>query len=188
MTDSPTKTDKTLATRVGLIVGVMVLVLVGMVAEGRGDEQDSHVGEHSQDEAVSPQTQCPVLIDNKIDPSIYADYKGKRVFFCRQSCKSAFAKVPENYLSRLPQFASVQADASHEGHAHANDTHEFPLISLAEPAGILTLSLVALTVCLGMLRRVRRLKPRLILKLHKIVGFSALGSGAIHATIVLLTH
>ena len=84
--------------------------------------------------------------------------------------------------------ASPQADASHEEHEHANRAYEFSLIRLAEPTGILTLSLVALTVCLGVLRRVRRLRPRLILKLHKIVGFCVLGSGAIHATIVLLTH
>jgi hypothetical protein len=57
-----------------------------------------------------------------------------------------------------------------------------------EPTGILTLSLVALTVCLGLLRRVRRLKPRLLLKLHKIAGICAISSGAFHAMIVLLTH
>ena len=71
---------------------------------------------------------------------------------------------------------------------HDDHAHEFSLISLAKPTGILTLSLVALTVCLGLLRRIRRLKPRLLLKLHKIAGVCALGSGAIHATIVLLTH
>ena len=134
------------------------------------------------------QKECPVMIGNKIDPNLYEDYKGKRVLFCSQSCKTAFAKAPQRYLSRLAQFASVQADAGHQEHEHANHAHEFSLISLAEPAGILTLSLVALTVCLGLLRRVRRLRPRLLLKLHKIAGICALCSGAIHATIVLLTH
>jgi len=152
------------------------------------DEKHSQVDAQSPDEATSPQTECPVMIGNKINPSIYADYQGKRVFFCCQSCKAAFAKAPERYLSRLPQFASVQTDASHEEHEHTNHAHEFSLISLAEPTGILTLSLVVLTVCLGLLRRVKRLKPRLLLKLHKIAGVCALSSGAFHATIVLLTH
>ena len=134
------------------------------------------------------QTQCPVMVGNKIDPSIYSDYQGKRVFFCCQNCKAAFAKAPEKYLLHLPQFASAQADATQEEHEHADHAHEFSLTSLAEPTGILTLSLVASTVCLGLLRRVRRLRPRLLLKLHKIAGICALGSGALHATIVLLIH
>ena len=83
---------------------------------------------------------------------------------------------------------SVQADTNHEEHEYGDLAHEFSLMSLAKPTGILTLSLVGLTVCSGLLRRVRRLKPRLLLKLHKIAGICALSSGAIHATIVLLTH
>lgn len=181
---------------------VAILALGITAAVCHGDEQHSHVDAQSLDEATSPQTECPVMIGDKIDPNIYSDFRGKRVFFCCQSCKAAFAKAPEKYLSRLPQFASVQADAGHEEtdashgeadagheeHEHGNDAHEFSLISLVKPTGIMTLSLVALTVGLGLLRRVRRLRPRLLLKLHKIVGFCALGSGAVHATIVLLIH
>jgi hypothetical protein len=91
-------------------------------------------------------------------------------------------------LSSLPQFTSTETASGHEGQGHHNHAHEFSLASLAEPTGILTLSMVGLTVCLGLLRRVRRLRPRLLLKIHKIVGVCALSSGAIHATIVLLTH
>ncbi len=134
------------------------------------------------------QKQCPVMVGNKIDPNIYTDYKSKRVFFCCQSCKSAFSKHPEKYLSRLPQFTSVDAGSKIEEHDVHNHADEFSLASLAEPTGALTLVLVAVTVCLGVLRRVRKLKPRLLLKLHKIIGFCALGSGLIHATIILLGH
>ena len=165
-----------------------VLALGITAAVCRGDEQRPHVDTQPGDEATSTQTECPVMVGNKIDPSIHTDYQGKRVFFCCQVCKADFAKDPEKYLSRLPQFASVQTDANHEEHEHADYADEFSLISLAKPSGILTLSLVALTVCLGLLRRVRRLRPRLLLKMHKIAGICALSSGAIHATIVLLTH
>ena len=89
------------------------------------DEQHSHVDAQSREGVASPQTECPVMIGNEIDPSIYSDYQGKRVFFCCQSCKAAFAKAPERYLSRLPQFAAVQAGASHEEHASANHANEF---------------------------------------------------------------
>jgi hypothetical protein len=56
---------------------------------------------------------------------------------------------------------------------------------LIVPMGIVTLSLVALTVCLGVMRR---LKPRPLLKIHKTCGVCALISGAIHAILVLALH
>ena len=166
----------------------LVLILVVPAAVSIADESHSQVDSQSRDDVTSIQTECPVMVGNKIDPSIYSDFRGKRVFFCCQSCKASFAKDPESYLSRLPQFASSQTDAGHEGHEHDSPATGVSLFSLAKPTGILTLSLVGLTVCLGLLRRVRRLKPRLLLKLHKIMGFCALISGLTHATIVLLTH
>ncbi len=169
-----------------MTVAILALGITAAVCSAEAEHPHEGAEEHGDIESV--QTECPVMVGNKIDRSIYTDYQGKRVFFCCQSCKTDFAKAPEKYLSQLPQFASAQADAGHEEHEHANYAHEFSLISLAEPTGILTLSLVALTVCLGLLRRIRRLGPRLLLKLHKIVGLCALSSGAIHATIVLLTH
>lgn len=84
-----------------------------------------------------------------------------------------------------PALAVADTDGMHE---HDDQAYEFSLIALAKPTGIVTLSLVGLTVCLGLLRRVRRLKPRRMLKLHKIIGFCALGSGLVHAAIILLTH
>lgn len=56
---------------------------------------------------------------------------------------------------------------------------------LIVPMGIVTLSLVALTVCLGVMRR---LKPRPLLKIHKTCGVCALISGATHAILVLASH
>ncbi len=95
--------------------------------------------------------------------------------------------VGSGAVLRIPALAVAGTTGMYEYKNH-DHVHEFSLISLAEPTGILTLSLVGLTVCLGLLRRVRRLKPRLLLKLHKIVGVCALCSGVVHATIVLLTH
>ena len=86
----------------------------------------------------------------------------------------------------LPQFASAKTA---EGHgADENHDHGVSLGATVEPMGILTLTFVALAVSLGLLRRLRRLKPRRVLKLHKIVGFCALASGTVHATLVLLSH
>ncbi|MGA1980217.1 MAG: YHS domain-containing protein [Sedimentisphaerales bacterium] len=50
------------------------------------------------------QTVCPVT-GEKIDKNIFTEYKGKKVYFCMESCKTAFEKDPGKYISKLPQFA-----------------------------------------------------------------------------------
>jgi len=50
------------------------------------------------------QKTCPVSGD-KIDPTVFVEYKGKKVYFCCASCKSIFDKDPEKYIAKLPQFA-----------------------------------------------------------------------------------
>jgi hypothetical protein len=49
-----------------------------------------------------PQTTCPVLAGN-IDKGVYADYKGKRIYFCCQGCDTEFNKNPEKYMKKLQE-------------------------------------------------------------------------------------
>ncbi len=49
-----------------------------------------------------PQTTCPVLGGN-VDKQVYADYKGKRIYFCCQGCDAEFRKDPEKYLKKLEE-------------------------------------------------------------------------------------
>jgi len=125
------------------------------------------------------------MANNPIRPDIYVDYRGKRVYFCCEMCKSAFQDNPEAYLDRLPQFAAARAPEQPPKEQQSQPA--LRLGSLAKPTGITTLCLVIFAVCLAALRRVRGLGPRLMLRLHKIVGVIALVSGAAHATIVLLS-
>jgi len=48
----------------------------------------------------TPQEYCPVM-GGKIDKNVYADYEGKRVYFCCTSCKQEFMKNPEKYIKKL---------------------------------------------------------------------------------------
>lgn len=176
-------------------VRMLALLLLGIVTavawDGTAIADSGHPAPTTASQEDVEQTECPVMIGNKIDPSIFTTYRGKKVYFCCPTCKSAFEKAPEKYLHRLPQFSSVAHAAGEEAGGH--DDHEHAsggpsAASMIAPMGIVTLLLVALTVCLGLLRRVRRLKPRLLLKLHKTCGVSALVAGAIHATLVLVAH
>ena len=55
------------------------------------------------------QTTCPVM-GGKIDKKYYADYKGKRVYFCCPGCIAKFKADPEKYLKKLDA-AGVTPDA-----------------------------------------------------------------------------
>jgi len=41
---------------------------------------------------------CPVMPEEEIDPAIYADYRGKRVYFCCPGCRKRFLKAPSQYV------------------------------------------------------------------------------------------
>ena len=50
------------------------------------------------------QTTCPVMDGNKINPDVFVEYKGVKVYFCCSSCKAKFEVDPEKYTANLPQF------------------------------------------------------------------------------------
>ena len=56
-------------------------------------------------EATEPliaQTTCPVM-GGPIDPNIYLDYQGRRVYFCCQGCQAEFMKNPDEYMQKLDE-------------------------------------------------------------------------------------
>lgn len=62
------------------------------------------------------------------------------------------------------------------------------LYKFVKPVGAVALALIALTVCLGFLRRVKALRTRVVMRIHKTTGVCALIVAAIHATIVIILH
>ncbi len=56
------------------------------------------------------QTTCPVMGD-PIDKKFYADYKGKRVYFCCGMCPATFAKDPEKYMKILAKNGVILEDS-----------------------------------------------------------------------------
>ena len=56
-------------------------------------------------EATEPliaQKTCPVM-GGPIDPNIYLDYQGRRVYFCCQGCQAEFNKNPDEYMRKLDE-------------------------------------------------------------------------------------
>ena len=48
----------------------------------------------AEEKDLVPQTVCPVM-GGKIDKEIFADYKGRRVYFCCEGCRPNFTNDPE---------------------------------------------------------------------------------------------
>ncbi len=77
------------------------------------DEHDHATHETEIVQAKVTNEYCPVIPDEKVDPSISVEYKGKRVFLCCNMCRRDFLENPEAYIDNLPQFAS-EVQTSHE--------------------------------------------------------------------------
>jgi len=46
------------------------------------------------------QVNCPIL-GEAVDKSVYADYKGKRVYFCCAGCIEKFKQDPEKIIKKM---------------------------------------------------------------------------------------
>jgi YHS domain-containing protein len=131
-------------------------------------------------DATREQTLCPVM-GREIDKDLYVDYEGKRVYLCCQSCVETFKNDPEKYMQKLKDQGIALADAHAADHEHA----EFNAAALVEPMGITTLSLLAVTACLGFFRKK---SPRILLAWHKRLAVITIISAACHTTLVFLSH
>ena len=139
-------------------------------------------------ETIDIQKECPVLEGNKIDPNLFTVYQGKKVYFCCASCKESFNAQPDKYLPRLPQFAAsivpfVAVQATSPLSSAPKESNEPAAKVLIVPLGITAFITIVATVLTGLYRRLR---PRLMFRLHKILGIAALIFAACHAAIVLL--
>ena len=81
---------------------------------GFGDHQQESDAAHNAEAAApdnadtpdSEQTVCPVM-GNEIEPEVYTDYHGVRLYFCCPPCIDKFRQNPEGYMAALPE--AIQA-------------------------------------------------------------------------------
>lgn len=83
--------------KIVMIAGAVVL-LIGSGIAGAAEAQSAE--KVTSEQTVKKQTTCPVM-GGKIDPSIYADANGKRVYFCCNGCPSAFKKDSAKYIAKM---------------------------------------------------------------------------------------
>lgn len=82
-----------------MVVVGMAVVLAGLgVALAQQVQADAAA---AQAPAIVKQTTCPVMEGTPINPKIYADANGKRVYFCCHFCQAKFKADPEKYIEKL---------------------------------------------------------------------------------------
>jgi len=76
------------------------------------------------------QTTCPVMEGTPIDPSLFVDHEGQRIYFCCKMCVGLFQEAPEKYLPNLSAHEELPDHHSNESieevHDHAADHQDHP--------------------------------------------------------------
>ena len=76
----------------------------------RGTEQAAPVSAGAED---SRQTLCPVM-GGEINPEVFIEYKGVKVYFCCWGCDDKFLAEPEKYIPKLPKAVRERIRAAEE--------------------------------------------------------------------------
>ncbi|HEW79718.1 MAG TPA: hypothetical protein ENH34_07140 [Phycisphaerales bacterium] len=158
-----------------------ILILFALSAAACADGENHTTNSPAETEKVGQQT-CPVIPQNKIDPNIFTEYKGEKVYFCCTFCRAAFLRNPGKYPVRPLQFAQ---SSTHTNRSIQHRWSELTLAKFIKPMGIITLSLLTLTVMAGLFRRKM---PKFLLGWHKRLGITTLASAIIHLILVLIAH
>ena len=65
---------------------------------------------------LKPQTHCPVM-GGEINPEIFTDHNGLRIYFCCAGCDGDFNADPEKYLEQMAD-EGIEPEQVEPTHAH----------------------------------------------------------------------
>ena len=85
-----------------VVMMAVVLGAVGLFAAGCKKTEPQETAPAAADQPEIAQKICPVM-GGPIDPNIYTDYNGRRIYFCCTSCLKAFEKDPEKYIAKVDE-------------------------------------------------------------------------------------
>lgn len=92
---------------VSMLVLVAAAVACIALGCGKGDEGlhkgHDHEAAPAGEAARIEQKTCPVMDGNKINPELYVDHNGRRIYFCCKMCVGTFKKDPEKYIRKVDE-------------------------------------------------------------------------------------
>lgn len=78
-------------TRVWVLLAMLMALLAWGMAQAPAAEPTNAV--------------CPVMEGEPVDPEIFTDFDGRRIWFCSDVARELFLAAPEDYLKNLPELA-----------------------------------------------------------------------------------
>jgi YHS domain-containing protein len=81
---------------------ILALTLAAFAAGSLWAADPKPAAEANPTPQATTQTKCPVLAGD-INKQVYADYKGKRIYFCCAGCDAQFKQDPEKYMKKLKE-------------------------------------------------------------------------------------
>ncbi|UCB52732.1 MAG: YHS domain-containing protein [Candidatus Zixiibacteriota bacterium] len=102
---------KTLPVVLVLWVMIMGLMIMSCAEEEKSPQKVEEIPtEDIGSQALKPQT-TDAFSGNPINRSIYADYHGKRIYFCCANSKRQFEEDPERYIAKFRELGVKLEDA-----------------------------------------------------------------------------
>ena len=104
------------------ITSIAVLLVAASLFAGCRSKSDTDEHEHNHDDHAGQELAqvlpaganklCPILTEEKVNPSLYVEYQGKKIYVC---CKKCLKRVQENPAAA---YAKAYPEQGHEGHQH----------------------------------------------------------------------
>ena len=92
---------KTIVLTFVLIVTVGLFIGCGSKESNHGDDHEDHAGEeHTEALPSGANKMCPVLTEEKVDPSLYVEYNDKRIYVCCKKCLKRVKKDPAAWYAK----------------------------------------------------------------------------------------
>ena len=126
------------------MVGAM-LIAVMLLFTGYAAAADEVPATAAAAEIINPI--CPVM-QGKVNPDLFVEYKGKKVYFCCPGCIDEFNADPEKYIASLPQFATEAAAAVPTAADGPTEQDKVDISKLIVPVGVgvfVVLAMIAFT-------------------------------------------
>ncbi|HUU10254.1 MAG TPA: hypothetical protein VM431_06905 [Phycisphaerae bacterium] len=88
-----------------VVLSMLAIVAAGLVLSGCQKETPEAGPPKAGDAASAPpaeiqQKACPVM-GGAINPAIYVDHEGRRIYFCCQACVAKFKQDPATYIAKV---------------------------------------------------------------------------------------
>lgn len=78
-----------------------ITFLIGLTAETNAEE------------TATKQTLCPLMVEDEIDPDVFVEYKGVKVYMCCGTCEKQWKQNPDYFaVVSAPQAPALKAVAS----------------------------------------------------------------------------